>query len=156
AVILEFAPLAADPGVAAVAKGKIAAGAHGGLRLLAGIDHRHNDAASPGVKREADLIGLVRGDAHQRRRLLAVHRLDRRPQLLDLPGGVLGIEQQEVVPGTGQDRHVDVRYHGGPDDGPTRLDGVFDGVHLASMPPTVALAPVQPTAWRMLWRALSH
>src|SRR3954471_22718118 len=71
AVILEFAPLAADPGVAAVAEGKIAAGAHGGLRLLAGIDHRHNDAASPGVKREADLIGLVRGDAHQRRSLLA-------------------------------------------------------------------------------------
>ena len=44
-------------------------------------------------------IGLVRGDAHQRRRLLAAHRLDRRLQLLDLPGGVLGIEQQEVVRG---------------------------------------------------------
>jgi hypothetical protein len=77
------------------------------------------DASCPGVKREADLIGLVRGDAHQRRRLLAAHRLDRRLQLLDLPGGVLGIEQQEVVPGVGQDRHVDVRCHGRPDDGST-------------------------------------
>jgi hypothetical protein len=29
---------------------------------------------------------------------------------------------------------------------PQSLDSpVFDGVHLASMPPTVALAPVQPT-----------
>ena len=52
-----------------------------------------------------------------RRRRLAAHRFDRRPQLLDLPGGVLGIEQQEVVPGGGEDRHVDVRCHGGPDDG---------------------------------------
>jgi hypothetical protein len=32
AVILELAPLAAHPSVAAVAEGKIAAGAHGGLR----------------------------------------------------------------------------------------------------------------------------
>jgi hypothetical protein len=119
AVILELAPLAAHPGVAAVAEGKIAAGAHGGLRLLSGVDHRHNDASCPGVKREADLIGLVRGDAHQRRGLLAAHCLDRRLQLLDLPGGVLGIEQQEVVPGVGQDRHVNVRRHGGPDDGST-------------------------------------
>ena len=119
AVILELAPLAAHPGVAAVAEGKIAAGAHGGLRLRAGVDHRHNNAACPGVKREADLIGLVRGDAHQRRRLLAAHRLDRRLQLLDLPGGVLGIEQQEVVPGVGQNRHVNVRCHGSPDDGST-------------------------------------
>src|SRR5438270_7094328 len=119
AVILELAPLAAHPGVAAVAEGKIAAGAHGGLRLLSGVDHRHNDASRPGVKREADLIGLVRGDAHQRRGLVAAHCLDRRLQLLDLPGGVLGIEQQEVVPGVGQDRHVNVRRHGGPDDGST-------------------------------------
>jgi len=74
---------------------------------------------APGVEREADQMGLVRGDAHHRRRLLAAHRLDRRPQLLDLPGGVLGIEQQEVVPGTGRDRHVDVRCDGGPDDGST-------------------------------------
>jgi hypothetical protein len=37
-------------------------------------------------------------------------------QLLDLPGGVLGIEQHEVVPGLGQDRHVDVRSSGRPDD----------------------------------------
>src|SRR5947207_15473163 len=66
AVTLKFAPLAADPGVAAAAEGKIAAGAHGGLGLRAGVDHRHNDASCPGVKREADLIGLVRGDAHQR------------------------------------------------------------------------------------------
>jgi len=97
----------------------IAAGAHGGLRLRSGVDHRHNDAACPGVQREADLMGLVRGDAHQRRRLLAAHRLDRRLQLLDLPGGVLGIEQHEVVPGLGQDRHVDVRSRGRPDDGST-------------------------------------
>src|SRR5262250_2064600 len=86
AVILELAPLAAYPGVAAVAKRMIAAGAHGGLRLRSGVDHGHNDTARPGVKREADLIGVVAGDAHQRRRLLAAHRLDRRLQLLDLPG----------------------------------------------------------------------
>src|ERR1700716_1471744 len=49
----------------------------------------------------------------------AAHRLDRRLQLLDLPGGVLGIEQQEVVPGVGQNRHVNVRCHGSPDDGST-------------------------------------
>ena len=119
AVTLELAPLAAYPGVAAVAKGIVAAGAHDVLRLRAGIDHRHNDAARPGIKREADLIGAVGGDAHQRRRLLAAHRLDRRQQLLDLPGGVLGVEQQEVVPGVDQDRHVDVRTPGGPDDGST-------------------------------------
>jgi len=74
---------------------------------------------APRVKREADLIGVVAGDAHQRRCLLAAHRLDRRLQLLDLPGGVLSVEQQEVVPGVGQDRHVDVRSPGGPDDGST-------------------------------------
>jgi hypothetical protein len=60
-------------------------------------------------------------------------------------GEVLGIEQQEVVPGVGQDRHVEVRSPGGPDDGSTGLDGVFDRVHLASMPATAALAPVRPT-----------
>ena len=119
AVILELAPLAAHAGVAAVAEGKIAAGAHHCLRLRAGVDHRRNDAPRPGVKREADLIRLVGGDAHYRRRLLAAHRLDRRLQLLDLPRGVLGVEQQEVVPGVGQDRHVDVRCPGRPDDGPT-------------------------------------
>ena len=81
----------------------------GGLRLRSGVDHRHNDAARPGVKREADLIGVVAGDTQQRRRLLAAHRLDRRLQLLDLPGGVLGVEEHEVVPGVGQERHVDVR-----------------------------------------------
>ena len=97
----------------------MAAGVDGGLRLRAGVDHRHNDASCPGVKREADLIGLVRGDPHQGRRRLAAHRLDRRLQLLDLPGGVLRIEQQEVIPGVGQDRHVNVRCHGGPDDGST-------------------------------------
>src|SRR6184192_4956634 len=36
AVILELAPLAAHPSVAAVAKRMIAAGAHGGLRLRSG------------------------------------------------------------------------------------------------------------------------
>src|SRR3954471_24218909 len=59
AIILELAPLTAHPGVAAVAERKIAAGAHGGLRLRAAVDHRHDDASCPGVKREADLIGLV-------------------------------------------------------------------------------------------------
>jgi hypothetical protein len=54
AVILELAPLAAYPSVAAVAKRMIAAGAHGSLRLRLGVDHRHNDASCPGVKREAD------------------------------------------------------------------------------------------------------
>src|SRR5262249_4330884 len=54
-----------------------------------------------------------------RRRSAPKCRLDRRLQLLDLPGGVLGIEQQEVVPGVGQDRHVDVRSRGRPDDSST-------------------------------------
>src|ERR1700738_2284932 len=40
AIILELAPLAAHPGVAAVAEGKIAAGAHGGLRPRGGAYHR--------------------------------------------------------------------------------------------------------------------
>src|ERR1700738_1565787 len=48
AVILELAPLAAHPGVAAVAEGKIAAGAAGGAPLRAGVDHRHHDAPCPG------------------------------------------------------------------------------------------------------------
>src|SRR3954462_9834287 len=52
AVILELTPLAAHPGIAAVAEGKIAAGTYGGLRLRAGVDHRHDDASCPGVKRE--------------------------------------------------------------------------------------------------------
>src|SRR2546429_7871575 len=42
AVILELAPLAAHPGIAAVAEGKIAAGTYGGPRLPAGVEPPHN------------------------------------------------------------------------------------------------------------------
>jgi hypothetical protein len=72
----------------------------------------------PGVKREADLVRLVRGDARAVPPL-AAH--DRRLQPLDLPRGVLGVEQQEVVPGVGQDRHVDVGCPGRLNDGSTYL-----------------------------------
>jgi Ca2+-binding RTX toxin-like protein len=145
AVALELAPFAARAGIAAVAGGVVAAGAHHRRRLRRRVDHRHDDAARPGVKREADQIGLVGADAHHRRRRLAAHRLDRRPERLDVPGRVLGIEEQEVVSGVGQDRDVDVRRAGRPDDGSSRLDGVLDGVHLASLPPLAAPAPVRPT-----------
>jgi len=85
AVILETSPRR-DPGVAAVAEGTLAASAHGGLRLRAGVDHRHNDSSCPGVKRPKKkkkkekeshppslrLNSLFAATRNQRRRLLSL------------------------------------------------------------------------------------
>ena len=75
---------------------------HHSLGLGPRIDHGGNDATRAGIQCEANLIRLVRGNAHQGCRLLTAHRLNGRRHLLDFPWRVLGIEQDEIEAGIGQ------------------------------------------------------
>jgi len=127
AVIFELAPLAAHPGVAAVAEGKIAAGAHGGLRLHAGVDHRTTMPRAPASSAK-QIDSLVRGDAHQRRRLLAAHRLDRRLHCLISQAECWVSNSRKSYPASAR---IDTSTFGVtvvPTTVSTDLNGVFDGV----------------------------
>ena len=109
AVFWEFAPFTAHARIATIALRIVAAGTYHCLSLGPRIDHGGNDATRAGIQCEANLIRLVRGNAHQGRRLLAAHRLNGRRHLLDFIGGVLGVEQDEIKAGISQHRYINIR-----------------------------------------------
>ena len=92
AVLVELAPLAPDACGAPHALWRVLAPLDHVLRHLPCVDHRHDDALGADVEGVADEGLVVLPDPDYGDGFFALHRLDRPLQLLDLHGGVLGVE----------------------------------------------------------------
>lgn len=86
--------------VSADAGGRIPAGAYERLRLLGAIDKRTQDPRGPEIQKAADLIRVQAQRSGQRNGCSVYRSLQHGAYDLLVAGGVLGIDDQPVKPGT--------------------------------------------------------